>query len=277
MKKGLLITQDITAGNSGFSLNQPLSPQKLRQYALFWDEIACPQSNIFHFGMGPDYEYLIEAGIAKYETVNFSGSTRGDAKYWIELQEAAFQKLTMRDESKWSLASEVKSLGMSSPSQHAHSTLCLHLVDSIQVFTGDVPLAEILEFKQRRHDELIEFRDSIDELVEQTIFTADTSEAIKRQIRKVERDLNEVNRVMSESRYPTLKTCATNVLTADGVLGLVAPALLAMGLPLESNVKTALAIGSGIAFSLYKGRHTNVLPRNLKQYAYVAHARKELI
>lgn len=187
--RGLMITQNIDANYSGFTLNGGIDAQNLRQYLLFWDHLVCPQSNLFHFGMGQDFEYLMNAGVAKYIGINFIGSTNAGSDFWRALEDKAFEQLLTDKNIEWSLASNIKTLGLNLPKENNKETLCFSLIDALKVFTPDVPLPEILEFKEKRQDMLLELRDSIDELKDSICVSQNTLDALQRKKEKSKRIL----------------------------------------------------------------------------------------
>ena len=276
--RGLMITQNIDANSSGFTMNGGLDTQSLRQYLLFFDHLVCPQSNIFHFGMGQDFEYLMNVGVAQYLRVNFSGTTNTGAAFWRSLQDRAFSQLSTDKEVEWSLASSIKMLGLSDDKQVKHEALCVNLIDALKVFTPEVPLPEILEFKHKRQDMLLEFRDSMDEFKDSIVVSSNVVEAFQRRKRKVEKDIVELNQLIDETKYPSVRRCAVDVLTVEGAVGFTSAILteLGVGTGYGLALKGASVMG-GIGMSIMRHNAPVKLPAHLKRYAYVACAKKELV
>lgn len=276
--RGLMITQNIDANSSGFTMNGGIDAQNLRQYLLFWDHLVCPQSNLFHFGMGQDFEYLMDAGVAQYLKVSFSGSTNAGATFWRALEDKAFSQLSTDKKVEWSLASNIKTLGGSDLKAHKHEALCFSLIDALKVFTPDVPLSEILEFKQKHQDILFEFRDSIDELKDSITVSPNTLEALQRKKRKVEKDIVELNQLIDETKYPSVRRCAVDVLTVEGAVGFTSAILAELGVGNGYGLALkGLSVMGGIGFSMMRYNGPVKLPAHLRQYAYVACAKQELI
>lgn len=276
--RGLMITQNIAANASGFTMNGGVDEQNLRQYLLFWDHLVCPQSNIFHFGMGDSFEYLINSGVAKYLRVNVDGPTNAGASFWRSLEDRAFTELTTNGSTDWSLASSITTLGLSTDKKTKHEALCFHLVDALKVFTPEVPLPEILEFKKKRQDMLLEFRDSMDDLKDFIVMSPSSVDTLQRKQRKIENDIAELNRVIDEAKYPSLLRCSVDVLTIEGAVGFTSGILTELGV--DNNCGLALkgaSVIGGIGMSIMRHNAPVKLPEHLKQYAYVACAKQELI
>ncbi|ABZ78497.1 hypothetical protein Shal_3957 [Shewanella halifaxensis HAW-EB4] len=277
MKRGLMITQDISARSEGFDLNGGIDQQALRQYLLFWDRLSCPQSNIIYSGLGADFDFLINAGIADYKTVNFFGSINVNNEFFSELENRALQALSVDKDTDWCLASSFKLLEKQAIASKKDEAISVHLLDAMNVFTPEVPLSEILEFKEKRSDELLEFRDSMDDLKSAILLSADSDEMLRRKIRKIERDIGDVNRLVKESRQPSVKRCATEVLTFTGGVEWVSTSLTSMGLLEGFEMFTkGVGLAGGIYLSLNKLNSSIKLPCHLRQYAYIAHSQTEI-
>ncbi|RTR40557.1 hypothetical protein EKG38_01150 [Shewanella canadensis] len=278
MKRGLMITQDIIARGGSFDLNGGVDQQALRQYLLFWDRLSCPQSNIIFAGLGPDFDFLINAGIADYKTVTFSGSISLNNDFFRELETRALKGLSKDKDTNWCLASSIKLLGLQPVQSKKEEAISVHLLDAMKIFTPEVPLSEVLEFKEKRSEELLEFRDSMDDLKSAILLSADSDEVLRRKIRKIERDIGDVNRLIEESRQPSIKRCATEVLTFTGGVEWISSSLISMGL-LEGFEMLSKGVGlaGGIYLSLNKLNSPVKLPSHLKQYAYIAHSQAEII
>ena len=80
---------------------------------------------------------------------------------------AAFSDLESREPGVWSLSQGEKSLFVNNSAANLidESGISLELIRLIPVPAADVPLNEILEFKEKRKDELMIFRAHIDQLV----------------------------------------------------------------------------------------------------------------
>ncbi|MGS0825524.1 DUF6236 family protein [Shewanella sp. 0m-8] len=277
-QRGLMITQSIDANLSGFTFNGGLDEQSLRQYLLFWDYLACPQSNMIHMGMGNDFDYLISAGRAKYLQINDYSISNAGASFWRSLEKRAFDQLLVDQKTDWSIASNIRTLGLSERESSTNDALCFSLIDALKVFTPEVPLPEILEFKARRQDMLLEFRDSMDDLKDFVRMSPDSVEAFQRKQRKIQNDIAELNRLIDEAKHPSVFRCAVDVLTVEGAVGFTSAIISGLGGDLSQTLalKGASVMG-GIGVSIVKHNSPVKLPAHLKQYAYVACAKQELL
>jgi hypothetical protein len=74
---------DITL--NGFTMKRSISPEEIRYYALYWDKIIIPGSNLIYVGI-PEEELLIETGVVERSRVNFSGAFWGGGNWVIHSQ-----------------------------------------------------------------------------------------------------------------------------------------------------------------------------------------------
>ena len=141
-----------------------LDPSELRFSLLYWDKFVFPRSNLLGFGGGEAEEFLISAGVLQKPIYTFSG---GDfASLVFDTYMRAFSDLENKEPGIWSLSQGEKSLFINSAANLIdHSGLSLELIRAIPVPAAEVPLNEILEFKERRNAELMIFRAHIDKLV----------------------------------------------------------------------------------------------------------------
>lgn len=148
-------------GTSLHAKSGNLDLQELRASLLYWDELVWPTSRAIHFSSGPDEQFLETQGILKRPSYTFNGDI---AQGMAMTQIMAFQELDRREPGKWSLAQGANSFLLRDGPLIDGNLAMVELVRAIPVPNQDVPLAEILEFKNRRHDELIQLRSEIDNL-----------------------------------------------------------------------------------------------------------------
>ena len=129
--------------------------QELRFALLFWDRLVWPSSRAIHFSSGPDETFLESAGILTRPEYTFNGDgAQGIARGQIQ----AYQELERSEPGVWALAQGENSLLLKDGLADEGKGTLVELHRAIPVPKQDVPLAEILEFRQRRRDELVLLR-----------------------------------------------------------------------------------------------------------------------
>ena len=165
--RGLIISTpiQIDTTNYSFSAEGGLDPSELRFSLLYWDKLVHPQSNFFRFDGGDDAKFLVSAGVLTQPPYMFRS---GDPiSILLNTYMAAFSDMENKEPGVWSLSQGDKSLFINNSAADLinDSGMSLELIRAIPVPAADVPLNEILEFKERRKDELMIFRAHIDQLV----------------------------------------------------------------------------------------------------------------
>jgi hypothetical protein len=165
--RGLIISTpiQIDTADYSFSAEGGLDPSELRFSILYWDKLVHPQSNFFRFDGGDDAQFLVSAGVLSQPTYMYRS---GDPiSILINTYLAAFFDKENKEPGTWSLLQGEKSLLVNNLAVNhiEDSGISLKLIRAIPVPAADVPLNEILEFKEKRKDELKIFRVHIDALV----------------------------------------------------------------------------------------------------------------
>lgn len=166
-KRGLIVSNPISIniGSNSFSAKGGLDPNELRFSLLYWDKLVHPRSNFIIFGGADDEEFLVSAGVLTEPIYQHLGG--GIASIVLDTYLRAFFELENLEPGVWSLSQGEKSLFINNSAANFidDSGLSLELLKAVPVPGGDVPLAEILQFKDRRKDELMVLRTHIDSLV----------------------------------------------------------------------------------------------------------------
>ena len=148
-KKGIVISPPFQALPQGVQCGGSPDPQDVRKYLLYWDEIDYPDNNIISIGLSDDLSFLEGCGVLKRTRIIFQGSGLIDGTVFITAQEQAFRNNEKQEQGKWSLA-------QLSTNQFYTNTLPetgveFELLNCLPVPQSDVPLNDILEFKQKRN------------------------------------------------------------------------------------------------------------------------------
>jgi hypothetical protein len=261
------------------STKGPIDEISIRQYLLYWDKIDWPDNNIMSFGgETPELLYLQEIDVLNRTRVQFS-SFSGNAGYSLLLmQEAALQVRNQQEPGCWALAQSRSSLLLPKEKSEEARTIEVELYNAIPVPLGVVPLEDILEFKERRKDELLHFRSAMDELYDEVINSNDILRSKVRVIDRIDQNVAELNTVFNETwkekllstvkvelNIPNLATTAVAGAGVSVVFGFSAAAGAAIG-----------AVAAALKMDFSHAQRAKNLPRELKDYAYLHYIEKEL-
>lgn len=139
-----------------------LDPQELRFALLFWDRLVWPSSRAIHFASNDDELYLESTKILTRPDYTFDGDiAQGVARSQLK----AYQDLERAEPGIWALSQGEKSLLLKDGFAIEGGGVLVELHRAIPIPSRDVPLAEILEFRERRRDELLFFRRHLESFV----------------------------------------------------------------------------------------------------------------
>lgn len=171
---------------------------ELRKHLLYFDKIDYPDNNLISIGSSPDVTFLESAGILRRPRVNFTGTiSTGNGEFFIAAQETIYAKNSNIEPGQWSL-------GQSSTTPFFSNGITsqgieFNLVNMLPIPQGVVPLEDILEFKQKRKDELIALRSHLDDVYQKIISSADIPRSMTTEIQRLEISLKEIDRTLNEA------------------------------------------------------------------------------
>lgn len=198
--RGLVVSPPIEIeGTRLYARLSNLDPQELRFALLFWDRLVWPSSRAIHFASGPDEAFLESAGILTRPEYTFDGDgAQGIAKGQIQ----AYQDLERAEPGAWALAQGENSFLWKEGVADEGKGALVELHRAIPVPRHDVPLAEILEFRQRRRDELILLRHQLESFVSEIEGSADKSIALQKCVAELDKACSNLLVVGKEWQFP---------------------------------------------------------------------------
>ncbi|WP_028222193.1 DUF6236 family protein, partial [Paraburkholderia oxyphila] len=155
-KRGLVVSPPIVIeGGRLFAKSSNLDPLELRFALLFWDRLVWPSSRVIHFASNQDEQFLEAAGILNRPDYTIWGD---GATGIAQGQVTAFNDFDSREPGMWALAQGENSFVWKDGFLEDGAGALVELHRAIPIPCHDVPLAEILEFKEKRRDELLLLR-----------------------------------------------------------------------------------------------------------------------
>lgn len=198
-QRGIVVTPRIDFDGPRFSTRGSVDLEPLlRPYLLYWDKIEYPSNNIFEFGDTEGIRLLKDEGILSRTRVEFKSFSGSAAIAPVLSQIEVFKRLEQAQPGAWALVQQSTGLYIPPDACVPSRGILVELYDALPVPAYDTPLAEILDFKQRRRDQLGSFRSAMDELYEVIISSADVPHARTNAIDQIETSLRELHRVTSE-------------------------------------------------------------------------------
>lgn len=218
MKKGIVISPKFEPLPNGLQISGDVDTADLRKYLLYWDEIVLAENNLIGIGSN-DFDFLQSAGVGRKERVIFQGSFQIDSRIMISSQQAAWLENERKEPGVWSIAQS-----SSTPffvDGAIKSVIEFELYDALPIPSHDVPLNDILEFKQKRRDELIAFRVHLDGIYQSVLTAGNIPSAKSAEIEKLKLALNDINRTLSEGLIKKSLSSLRSTFESDfsGVIG----------------------------------------------------------
>lgn len=219
-KRGIVISppfQPLITG--GIRCGGEPDPIELRKYLLYWDQIDYPSNNLIHISSA-DIDYLETTDALKRTRVAFQGRIQsGNGEFFVAAQEAALRENQKNEPGAWSLAQlsgipfytqDLSGLGVE-----------FELYGMLPVPTADTPLADILEFKERRQPELQAFRIYMDDIYQKIIGSADIPRAKTTEISRLESAVKDLDTALRENAIRRFAGNIRNTVNVDfsGIVG----------------------------------------------------------
>lgn len=274
---GVIIPQ-----NKGFMIERSLSAEEIRYYVMYWDKVVIPGNNLVYIGI-PEEKQLLESGAISRPRVAFQGSFRGDqaTAAILTCQSIVAEKLIPETNTDWVVHQIGTEFAFPSELSSEKNVIRVALAGVLPVPAAETPIVDILEFKERRRDELRGLQDALDEMYLSILSTPDHDLATKKTIARLKESISNLESVTSERFQKPRKydfEVQLNLSGKDIAAGASVGALIdffsnGFTIPLATIVGAALsAIKIGI-----KAECTFNPAANKQKLAYLCHATQELL
>ncbi|WP_339416138.1 DUF6236 family protein [Pseudomonas sp. RL_105y_Pfl1_103] len=198
--RGLIINNPMYLNSDSFGSNNPqLMGQELRATLLYWDRIALPLNNIIRVEPSKDVRYLESAGILKLHEIRVSGDMKEGLR---KIPGEVLRHYESRQPGAWSLGSGENSILVMDGSAEKDEGTLIQLYNAIPIPAEDVPLNEVLEFKQRRRPELLAIRNHLDNLAVEINNSSDSPEKLKGALQNIDSTCSDLAKVCREWQTP---------------------------------------------------------------------------
>lgn len=198
--RGLVVSPPIEIdGTRLFAKSSNLDPQELRFALLFWDRIVWPSSRAIYFASGPDEVFLESAGIlTRPEYTVYGDGAQGIARGQFQ----AYQDLENSQPGAWALSQGENSFLLKEGLIDEGKGTLIALHRAIPVPKQSTPLAEILEFRLRRRDELVLLRYQLESLVSDIEDSEDKVSALQKRVVELDQACANLLSVGKEWKFP---------------------------------------------------------------------------
>lgn len=209
---------NINGNSNGFTMERSLSPQEIRYYALYWDKVVIPDSNLISVGI-PEEDLLIESGVIERPRVGFQGSYGGAdlGHSFAVAQSLVAKKLIEEDhETDWVLHQIGNQLLIPKEYTDSKNSLRFELINLLPVPDGNTPIADILEFKERRKTEFNALHQTIEQAYIEALKCPDPDLGSSIAIRELKTCIHNLEVVSNEKWEKTSKFDFATEFNLDG-------------------------------------------------------------
>lgn len=156
----------------GVRMNGGLKSEDINYYILFWDRIVVPSTQIVHRKLKNEDDLL---GLGVISRPMLKGlETDGLVSRYLSYQLELLDKYRSENKSEdWSLHQVGEDFVSLESSDKQHSDLRIEIFNALPIPSENVPLADILEFKERKKQQFIDFHEYLDELYKHIITSPD--------------------------------------------------------------------------------------------------------
>lgn len=180
--------------------------------------MVIPGSSLVYIGI-PEEEVLIQTGVVSRPRVQFSGSFSGAevARTFAVAQAIVAQKLITEEKSTdWVVHQFGHSLVLPPGFAKQLRTLRFELIELLPVPSASVPIPDILEFKERRRDELGNLHKCLDDAYLEALRSPDAGLGSKIAVANLKAAITALDLVSTESWKRTGKYDFSAELNIDG-------------------------------------------------------------
>jgi hypothetical protein len=220
MKRGIITNPGIIVKhNNGVSISKLLSKTDLNYYVLYWDKIIMPTNNMIHIAI-PNESELISSKIIERPRVAFGQwSASGPAYYnpLIVAQSIITNELIEKEkEIDWTIHQIGDGIIVGKDQQKEYESIKVEILNCLPVPSDEVDVQKILNFKEKRKDELLALHSAIDDIYFEILKSPDKNLSTKKEISTFKKNLDDLKKASKESFKKSTKYNFTTELNING-------------------------------------------------------------
>lgn len=277
---GLILSCPITINGNHLKITRSsIAPQELRFALLFWDRLSWPLLHGLQIHGGQDECYLKDAGILDRPIYNILG----DQIQAIQLAQIEHFKVSNnKNPGMWAMGLGENSILTGEHVDKDSNGTLISLLNAIPIPTTDVPLAEILEFRQRRRAELLSFRSHVQLMLSEITGSNDSEQELLLKIKLLDKACSDLINTTKEWQFPVHLSDFKASLNFDikKILGAGYTAFKAGNeFNLGTTTSAIMGVGAGVAGLLNISADIKFRPASLdaSPYKYAYHIQNDFL
>lgn len=220
--RGILLSAPISYdGKAIVAKSSSVDPAELRRAALFWDRLVWPDSQIISLGSNDDEKLLESEGLltrprpTRYNDaagvgnmsalMRFTDSTNitigiEQVKHFAQQHVDEFLDLERGEPGQWTLSQGEGSFVMKNKNFVEGRGQLVTLSRAIPLPDPNYPLHDLLEFKQKRRDEIVALTHELDKFFSQIANANDADFELSRLVRVMDKQCSDMLKAAKESK-----------------------------------------------------------------------------
>lgn len=283
MERGVVFTaRELikTENGEGFQTGLGITAEELNYLVLYWDRLVSPTNNIIHFSLSNENE-LIKCGILTRPRFVQNGFIDGSVMTDFHARTHALALNILRQDQSgvdWRMHFLNEQVSIHQEAAEQKEVIRFELADLLPVPQKDTPLHEILEFKERRSDELMALHGYLDELYAEILRSGDFNLQRAKALSGLKKSLQDLNELNSQGWRSPLKFNLSSSFEFD-LNQVVSGASTIYAAMQSSQPLEVLCIGGVVTalggFIKVKPQIQSVLKNGDAKLAYLTNAKKE--
>ncbi|NMX98050.1 hypothetical protein HBO43_15730 [Pseudomonas veronii] len=242
-----------------------IHPDTFKKYLLYFDKIDIPKTTRIGFESTPDDKFLESAGILEH-TLHDEGSTFQPKHTKLNLIENALKIRHSVQPGQWSLANH--KLSPSENQLTKNPGIEIKIYECLPIPSPESSFDDILNYKDKRKDELLEFRNHLDDIYQLILSQPDTERGLVTAIANLKKSITNVNASATKGLLRRVASSFNISLNIESTFSL-ASALLAGDK--SQVIKEALGFISLEPAKLFTATE---IPKDLKALSYLVNLNK---
>ena len=283
--RGIIATAaQVNVQSDGFSIdtrNGGLSENDIKYFLLYWDKVIIPANNFVYAGI-PYEKDLVESNIIERPIVSFQGSFSGSeiGKAMLYGESKIVEEKIKDTKIDWTIHQFNNQLILPDNKIIKKKIFKFELMNILPVPNDNVPIYDIIDFKQRRKDEFLALHDTLDELYFEIIKSPDSDLMQSKTIRSLQGIISDIEKIQKEKFKLFTKydlTTEININGKDILNGLVAGGIIDYHTGMQIPFATIIGAVAPL-FKIYiKKSNTFSALENKLNLAYLSKANKEKV
>ena len=283
MKRGVIsLPCELKSRGNEFSLINVLGAVDLNFFALYWDELIIPASNVVYIEM-PGEESFIKSGFLSRPIFNKQGdmSSFEMVKLYSDAQVSTLDKMrTIRKDTCWRLNHLGDELGISGGDVMRKETVLLELYGALPVPDKTINIQDILNFKEKRKDELEALHHYLEGMYSEIMMSGDFYLTRAKSFSRLNDAIKDINKLNSEGWRSPIRFDTSALFECD-IRTLISGSCAAKSIYEASSGNIAEAILNGSVALLVEGvarlkpKFQSIRTKPNNNISYLSKARKD--